>query len=96
MKKLTKNQQRLWNKVQVRAILNNSVACCITCPRRVEYAAVGCSEQKKPTIKFFCNYSKNNRWELSLLPSANITEIPVWLCNKFFEKKKIVDNPKIV
>jgi len=96
MKKLTKKQNKLWNKAKLYHALRDlpdAPPCCYNChywkplrpclfKKEIDYYMI---------LKAAPSVVKNNKsilsWDMSLLPGKTVRELKVPLCNKYFEKK---------
>ena len=87
MKKLTKKQNKLWNKAKLYHALRDlpdAPPCCYNCRHRLDFAE-DCLFKKE--IDFYVIFSRSTGGSaaMSLLPEKTICELKVSLCNNFFD-----------
>lgn len=90
MSKLTKSQNKLWNKMMLyHKLQGGKPPCCLWC-RHTNlhlFLAEGCPEKKE--LKYYLLFNPGeNTTEITLIKQATFKSIPVTICNKFFQTHK--------
>lgn len=93
MKKLTRFQVRLQNKVRLYNILHSPLQfapCCPYCsnPNRLRTSTNDCPPMNKRLRIFLKWDNKNQYWEYSFQIFGSRIEISTEVCDKYFQKTK--------